>query len=136
MAASDHPILFFDGVCNLCNGAVQWFLKNDRSGELRFASLQSELAQELLPPAGIDPRVLNSLVFYHKGRVLQKSDGALAAYRQAGGMWGKLAGAAGLVPRFIRDGVYGAIARNRYRWFGKRNECMLPRPEWKARFVG
>ncbi|OAV44095.1 thiol-disulfide oxidoreductase DCC family protein [Lewinella sp. 4G2] len=136
MPQPSSPILFFDGVCNLCNGAVQWFLKNDRLGELRFASLQSDLARELLPEAGVDPTTLDSLVLYQDGRAYLYSDAALGAGRELGGLYGKLARAGGFFPRFLRDGVYKFIARNRYRWFGKREECMLPRPEWKARFVG
>ena len=136
MTPAEHPILFFDGLCNLCNSAVQWFLRHDRSGKLRYASLQSDLARELLPAAGIDPGDLNSLVFYHRGQAWQRSDGALKAYRQVGGVWAGLARVGGIFPRFLRDSVYNTIARNRYRWFGRREECMLPRPEWKARFVG
>ncbi|MEM1357711.1 MAG: thiol-disulfide oxidoreductase DCC family protein [Bacteroidota bacterium] len=130
------PILFFDGVCNLCNGAVQWFITHDKRGELRFASLQSDLAKKLLPEAGVDPSALSSLVVYENGRALTKSDGALRAGELVGGFYGPLAKIFRLFPRFLRDGVYDLIATNRYRWFGKEEACMLPRPEWKERFVG
>ncbi|NJC25966.1 putative DCC family thiol-disulfide oxidoreductase YuxK [Lewinella antarctica] len=136
MNATSHPILFFDGVCNLCNGAVQWLLANDKKGELRFASLQSDLAQELLPAAGIDLATLDSLVLYRDGRAQIYSDAALGTGQLIGGVYGKLARLGFLVPQFLRNGVYRFVARNRYRWFGKRAECMLPRPEWKPRFVG
>ncbi|MEM9928568.1 MAG: thiol-disulfide oxidoreductase DCC family protein [Bacteroidota bacterium] len=134
--SSAHPILFFDGVCNLCNGAVQWFITRDKQGVLRFASLQSDLGQELLPAAGVDPTSLSSLVLLEDGKAYTKSGGALRAAAHLGGSWKALAKTMFIFPSFLRDGVYDFIARNRYRWFGKEEACMLPRPEWKARFVG
>jgi len=133
---TDHPILFFDGVCNLCNGAVQWFIKRDTNANLRFASLQSDLARELLPAAGVDPARLSSLVLLEGGKAYTKSSGAMRAATHLGGYWPVLAKSLSIFPAFLRDGVYGVIARNRYRWFGKEEACLLPRPEWKARFVG
>ena len=129
-----HPILFFDGVCNLCNGAVQTVLLNDRRGELRFASLQSALAARLLPPAGVDPSRLDSLVLYQNGRAHTHSDGALLTARLMGGYFAYF-DYLRFVPRFIRDTAYDFIARNRYRWFGRAEACMLPRPEWTDRFL-
>ncbi|MEM6771974.1 MAG: DCC1-like thiol-disulfide oxidoreductase family protein, partial [Bacteroidota bacterium] len=108
-----HPILFFDGHCNLCNGAVQWFLTHDKAGILRFASLQSELAAELLPQAGIDPQELSSLVLLENGKAHTKSDGALRTGVLIGGGYRPLAKMASVFPRFLRDGVYDLIARNR-----------------------
>lgn len=133
---TSQPILFFDGVCNLCHGAVQWFLARDTGGTLRFASLQSELAQELLPQVGIDPAVLSSLVFWDGQRAYTHSAGALQAAKRLGGGWRLLSRITLIVPAFLRDGVYNFIAGNRYRWFGKQESCWLPRPEWKERFVG
>lgn len=133
---TSHPILFFDGHCNLCNGSVQWFLTHDKKEVLRFASLQSDLAAELLPQAGIDPKELSSLVLLHNGKGYTKSDGALQTGALLGSWYRPLARVGMLFPRFLRDGVYDIIARNRYRWFGRQEECWLPRPEWKARFVG
>ena len=135
MTPTNHPILFFDGVCNLCNGAVQWFIRRDRSDKLRFASLQSDLARELLPAAGVDPTRLNSLVLYEDGRAYTKSQGALRAASYLGGLWSRLASVAGVLPGGLRDAVYDLIARNRYRWFGQKAECMIPTPEQRARFV-
>ncbi len=129
-----YPILFFDGHCNLCNGAIQTILLNDRRGLLRFASLQSPLAAELLPPLGVTPADLDSLVLYHNGRIYTHSEGALRAARLMGGAFAVLYYLR-VVPRRLRDGVYAFIGRNRYRWFGKREACLLPRPEWKTRFV-
>ncbi|WP_116106191.1 thiol-disulfide oxidoreductase DCC family protein [Lewinella sp. IMCC34191] len=129
-----HPILFFDGVCNLCNGAVQFILKNDRRGELRFASLQSELAEELLPPFGINPRDLNSVVLYENGTVYTRSSSVLRTLKLMGGPLSYMA-IFGIIPRRIRDFFYNYISHHRYNWFGKRDNCMLPRPEWKGRFL-
>jgi predicted DCC family thiol-disulfide oxidoreductase YuxK len=134
--SDSHPILFFDGVCNLCNGAVQWFITRDKNERLRFASLQSDLAQELLPPAGVNPSSLSSLVLLEGGKAYSKSTGALRATSHLGGIWSPLATALRIFPSFIRDGVYDLIAKHRYKWFGKEEACMLPRPEWKHRFVG
>ena len=136
MADFAHPILFFDGDCTLCNGAVQFILRHDRGGELRFASLQSGLAHELLPPLGVDPDALKSLVLYRNGRAITNSAAALRTAVSMGGPVGVLGRLGLLVPRGLRDGVYKWISRNRYRWFGKQAECMLPRPEWRHRFVG
>ena len=129
------PILFFDGVCNLCSGAVQFMLRHDRRGELKFASLQSELARELLPPAGVDPTALSSLVYYENGRAYTHSSGALRAFRSLGGPLGRLYHLR-LFPRGLRDRVYDFIADHRYRWFGREDECWLPTPEYRARFLG
>lgn len=132
--ADSAPILFFDGVCNLCNGAVQTVLRYDRRGVLQFASLQSSLAAELLPSHGIDPTALQSLVLYEGGRVYVRSEAALRAARWMGGPFAALYYLR-LFPSSLRDWVYDLVGRNRYRWFGKREHCMLPRPEWRSRFV-
>ena len=129
-----HPILFFDGVCNLCNSSIQFILKNDRRGDLRFASLQSEVAREMLPPFGIDPDDLNSVVLYENGTVYTRSSAVLRTLRLMGGPLSYLA-VFGIVPRRIRDFFYNYISHHRYNWFGKREHCMLPRPEWNARFL-
>ncbi|CAH0998679.1 hypothetical protein LEM8419_00024 [Neolewinella maritima] len=128
------PILFFDGVCNLCNGAVQTVLRHDQRGQLRFASLQSTLAEKLLPDLGIDPTALRSLVLYQDGTAYTRSEAALRTARMMGGPFAALYYLR-LFPRPLRDWVYDLVGRNRYRWFGKQDECMLPRPEWSARFV-
>lgn len=131
---TSHPILFFDGVCNLCNGSVRFILENDRRGVLRFASLQSDTAAELLPQYGIDPKALNSVILYENGRIYTHSDSVLRTFKLMGGPWAYLY-YLGIVPRPIRNWVYDFIGRNRYRWFGKREACMLPRPEWQPRFL-
>ncbi|WP_116127859.1 thiol-disulfide oxidoreductase DCC family protein [Lewinella sp. IMCC34183] len=131
---TSHPILFFDGVCNLCNGSIQFILKHDHRGELRFASLQSDVAKELLPPFGIDPDALNTVVLYHNGQVYTQSNAVLRTLKLMGGAWSYLYGL-GLVPQELRNLVYEIISDNRYAWFGKQEACMLPRPEWEPRFL-
>jgi predicted DCC family thiol-disulfide oxidoreductase YuxK len=130
-----HPILLFDGVCNLCNASVQFVLKRDPEGRFRFASLQSEAAQELLAQFEHAPADLSTVVLIENGQLYTKSDAALRAARRLPGLWPLLYGFI-ILPRFLRNGVYDWIARNRYRWFGREEQCMLPRPEWKERFLG
>lgn len=140
MADSGNPdaggaVVLFDGVCNLCNGSVQFIVRHDPAGRFRFASLQSEAGQALLLRHGMDPADLFSVVLVEGGRAYSRSDAAL---RIAGGLPGawKAAGALRAVPRPLRDLVYGWVARNRYRWFGKQDACMIPTPELRARFLG
>jgi predicted DCC family thiol-disulfide oxidoreductase YuxK len=129
------PILFFDGVCNLCNKAVQVFIRRDPEGKLRFASLQSDLAKEMLPKLGLDPEDMNSLVFVKEGKAYLRSEGALLADVYLGGWQGAFSNGLRIFPIWLRDGVYRIISRNRYRWCGKQDACMIPRPEWKERFL-
>ena len=131
---TSHPILFFDGVCNLCNGSVKFILKHDHRGDLRFASLQSEVAEELLPHFGIDPDALNSVVLYDGGKVYTASNAVLRTLKLMGGPWSWLA-TLGIVPHELRDIVYEIISEHRYAWFGQREACMLPKPEWEDRFL-
>ena len=129
-----HPIVYFDGVCNLCNGAVQFVLKRDKKGVFRFAALQSEEGQELLARIGLSGEALKTIVLVEDGTVYTHSTAALRLARRLSGLW-PLLYVFILVPRPVRDGVYNWIARNRYRWFGRTESCMLPRPEWKERFL-
>ncbi|TNE49826.1 MAG: thiol-disulfide oxidoreductase DCC family protein [Bacteroidetes bacterium] len=131
---SSGPVLLFDGVCNLCNGSVQWILKRDRRGVFRYTALQSEAGQHLLRQYGLDPQVFNSVVLIADDRLFTRSDAALEVLRRLGWPWSPLA-VLRLIPRPVRDAVYDWVARNRYRWFGRQDECWLPRPEWKDRFL-
>ena len=128
------PVLLFDGVCNLCNASVQWLLTHDRRGIFRFAALQSGTGQALLQGFGLDQEKFNSVVLVRGDRIFLRSDAPLEIVRYLGGAWPLLYGLR-IIPRFLRDAIYNWIARNRYRWFGRREACMLPRPEWKARFL-
>jgi predicted DCC family thiol-disulfide oxidoreductase YuxK len=128
------PILLFDGMCKLCNQSVQWLLLHDKKGLFHYASLQSDLGQKLLQEYGLDPECLDSAVLVEKDKVLLRSDVALAMVRHLGLPW-SLAYAFKIIPRPIRDAVYNWVAHNRYRWFGRQDSCLLPRPEWEARFL-
>jgi len=130
-----HTILFYDGVCNVCNASVQYAYKHDHSCSIRFAALQSPLAQELLPPRGVDPTKLDSLVLLHRGQVYTHSEAVIQLACLLGG-WRNLAFLAYLLPGPVRDAAYNAFARNRYRWFGQRQSCMLPPPDLRARLLG
>lgn len=130
-----HPVVLFDGVCNLCNGSVQFILKRDPQGRFRFASLQSEAGRSLMAKHRLDPDVLSSVVLLEDGRVWQESSAALRIARHLPGGW-KLLRVFAVIPRPIRDAVYRWIARNRYRWFGKTETCWLPTPELRGRFLG
>ncbi len=131
---NESPVLLFDGVCNLCNASVQWILLHDRRGIFRFAALQSETGQALLRQFGLNQEKFDSVVLVQGGRIFLRSDAPLEIVRRLGGAWPLLFGLK-IIPRFLRDAVYNWIARNRYRWFGRQEACMLPRPEWKTRFL-
>jgi len=134
MESTDHPVLLFDGVCNLCNGSVQFIIERDPEARFRFASLQSEEGQALLNRFESRPADLSSVVLVQEGRLYARSEAALRVARQLSGGW-PLLYALIVVPRPIRDAVYNWIARNRYRWFGKKDACMIPSPDLKARFL-
>jgi predicted DCC family thiol-disulfide oxidoreductase YuxK len=128
------PILLFDGVCNLCNASVQWVLTHDRKGIFHFAALQSDTGKAILQKWGRPTEDFDSVVLIDGDRLLLHSDVPLEIVRRIGGGW-RLLYVFKIIPRPIRDVIYRWVARNRYRWFGKKESCMLPQPEWKSRFV-
>jgi predicted DCC family thiol-disulfide oxidoreductase YuxK len=134
MEPSSHPILLFDGVCNLCSGAVQFVIRRDPGARFRFASLQSETGQRYLDKLPIDRRALDSVILVEGGRWFQESDAVLRVARHLGGAWKALT-VFRLVPRPVRDWAYRLVARNRYRWFGRKEICWLPTPELRRRFL-
>lgn len=120
-----NPVILFDGVCNLCNGSVQKIIAADPKRQFRFASLQGEFGQQVLKQFHLAPGELSSFILLENNQIFIKSTGALKVARKLSGAW-PLLYALILVPRFIRDGVYNTIARNRYKWFGKKESCMVP----------
>lgn len=130
----EQSILLFDGVCNLCNGIVRFVLKRDPSARFLFASLQSESGRERLARFGLSGTDFDTVILIEDGNWYGKSSAALRTLRLLGWPW-KALYAFMLVPRPIRDAVYDLVARNRYRVFGKRESCMLPTPELRARFL-
>jgi predicted DCC family thiol-disulfide oxidoreductase YuxK len=132
--ADAHPVLLFDGVCNLCHGAVRFVLDHDREARFRFAPLQSDVARALLARFELDPNALDSMVLIDAAGAHARSDAALRTARWLGAPWSWLRVLA-VIPRPLRDAVYDFIARHRYRWFGRKDACPLPRPEWRERFL-
>jgi predicted DCC family thiol-disulfide oxidoreductase YuxK len=132
-------IILFDGVCNLCNGFVQFVLRHDGAGQFRFAALQSEAARALLaahghpltPAALADPA---SVVLVAEGRVYTHSAAVLRIAGRLGGLW-RLAAVGWLLPGPWRDALYRFVARHRYRWFGRQESCWLPTPALRGRFL-
>lgn len=120
-------------MCNLCNGAVQFVIKRDKNEKFLFASLQSDFGQQQLIKHGFQ-QALNTIILLEDQQVLQKSDAILGIARHLPAAW-PLLYVFKIFPRFIRDAVYDWIARNRYRFFGKQDACMIPTPELKSRFI-
>lgn len=133
-SANGHPVLFFDGVCNLCNGLVDFFLRRDRVGRVRFAPLQSEVAKQLLTQHRAPRDSLDTVVLLHEGRIYVKSDAVLHLCRDMRFPWFLLSYLQRF-PRRWRDAVYDWIARHRYRWFGRRPTCRLPDQNEIHRFL-
>jgi predicted DCC family thiol-disulfide oxidoreductase YuxK len=128
------PILLFDGVCNLCSRVVQFVIRHDPAGRFRFAALQSPAGQRLLVEHGLPADALDTFVLIEGARCFTRSDAAIELARRLDGAWRWLRLAA-VVPRPIRDWAYGVLVRNRYRWFGRRESCMVPTPELSQRFL-
>ncbi|SEM90535.1 thiol-disulfide oxidoreductase DCC family protein [Lihuaxuella thermophila] len=139
MSSPDHHqdgsfIILFDGVCNFCNEWVQFVIRRDSRAKFRFAPLQSDTGQSLLSARGIDPAGLDSLVLIEKNRHSTQSTAVLRICKELDGLW-KVLYLLILVPRPLRNAVYRWVAANRYRWFGKRESCMIPTPEIRGRFL-
>ena len=130
----DNPVILFDGVCNFCNNAVNFVLRRDKKKQILFAPLQSETGKKLLEQYKLPMDDMHSFVFIEKGSVYTRSTAALRVCRYLSALWPLCYGAI-IVPRFIRDAINDWIAKNRYKWFGVRQECMIPTPEIKARFL-
>ncbi len=130
----DTAIVLFDGLCNLCSGSVQFIIKRDPLGIFQFASLQSDVGLQKLEKFKIDKNLLHSIILIKGDQFFQRSDAALEIARKLSGVWPILYGFK-ILPRFLRDGIYNWIARNRYRFFGKKDACWIPTPELKARFI-
>lgn len=131
---SSASVVLFDGVCNLCNGSVNFFLSIDRGKRLKFASFQSSFGQSTLLDLGKDLARFDSILFVHQGKVYERSGAFLRIMGRIGGIW-SLAMFFLVVPAFIRDACYSSVARNRYRFFGKSDTCRIPKPEEAERFM-
>ena len=130
----EKDILLFDGACNLCNSSVNFIIDHDPKGRFKFAALQSEFGQKKLQELGFDQEEFDSLVLLSGDKVYKKSSAALRIAKKLSGLY-PLLYVFIIIPPFIRHGVYDIIAKNRYKWWGKRDSCRMPTPELKARFV-
>ena len=134
MSKAPHAVLLFDGVCNLCNGFVQFVIRNDQKSYFKFAALQSEAGRAVLEDIHLTNYAFDTVVLVENGKYYTRSTAALRILRHLNGGW-PLAYAAIILPAFFRDFIYAGLARNRYRWFGKQESCLLPTPELKLRFL-
>lgn len=137
---SAHPglgggaVIVFDGVCVLCNGWVDFLLRHDRDGRYRFAAMQTVSGRELLAAHGLDPDDPVSFLLVDGDRAWTDTDAIVRVLQGLGGAW-RLAGVMRMVPRFVRDPLYRHAARNRYRWFGRNEQCLVPTPQQASRFL-
>ena len=127
------PLVLFDGVCNLCNGTVNFIIARDPNARFRFSSLQSAAARDVLENHRLESN-LDTIVLVEHGQVYTRSTAALRIVKQLSGLW-PLLGLFLVVPSVLRDAVYVFVAKNRYRWFGKSESCSVPTPELAARFL-
>ena len=132
---SAHAIVLFDGVCYLCDASVRFIVARDRRGHFRFAALQSEAAARLVAQGGRAADRLESVVLVEDGRWYTESEAAMRIARKLAPPWPLFYYFGRVTPRPMRDALYRFIARNRYRWFGKAEACLLPRPNLKARLL-
>ncbi len=128
------PIIYFDGVCNLCTGSVLFVIKRDTGKYFRFASLQSRQGQELLAKNNLSSETYGSFLLWENGKLYSRSTAALRVTRKLNGLWPMMY-AFIIIPAFIRNVVYDFISRNRYRWFGKKEVCWIPNQELNNLFI-
>lgn len=135
LPGNSQPVLLFDGVCNLCNRFVQAAIRADKQRVFRYSSLQSgtgqQVTQYILQHSGSVP---DSIILTYRGEYYTRSSAVLKAAQLLGGPW-RLLSIGYLLPAFLRDGIYNFVAKNRYKWFGRKDTCMVPTPELKALFL-
>jgi predicted DCC family thiol-disulfide oxidoreductase YuxK len=133
MEVTDHPVLFFDGVCNLCNSSIDFVVRRDKKRRYRFAPLQGSTAAHAIPGL-VETGDFDSFVLAEGGKIYTRSTAVLRVMAGLGGIW-SAAKVLLFIPAPLRDAVYRLIAKNRYRWFGRKDTCRLPTPEEKALFL-
>jgi predicted DCC family thiol-disulfide oxidoreductase YuxK len=131
---NENAVILFDGVCNFCNGAINFVLKQDKKAVFRFAPLQSEAGQKLLQEYKLSTAEFDSFVLIDNGKVYKKSAASLQVMNKLPWYWKELQ-LLRIIPVAFRDAIYDFIARNRYKWFGKKEQCMIPTPEMRKRFL-
>ena len=128
-----QSVIFFDGVCNLCNASVQFVIEHDQKDQFHFTALQGAYTQEILPKFDADPKQLNTILLLEDGKLYTKSSAALKIAKKLSGLL-PLLYVFYILPKFIRDWFYDLIAKNRYRWWGKEESCWVPTPALKSKF--
>lgn len=131
---NQHKIILFDGVCNLCNNTINFIIRHDKKNMFKFATLQSSIADELLNSFPSTKNKLDSIVLLENKKKYTQSSAALRIAKNLSGGYPLLYGLI-IIPKFIRDWLYSIIAKNRYKWFGKKEECMIPTPELRGKFL-
>ncbi|UUF13177.1 MULTISPECIES: thiol-disulfide oxidoreductase DCC family protein [Flavobacterium] len=135
MTVAGKKIILFDGVCNLCNGAVQFIIKHDKKNVFRFVALQSDLGKEICKYIGVDQTKIDSIILYNPGvAYYHKSSAVIEIANDLGGFY-TLLSVFKILPEKLRNYIYNYIAKNRYKWYGKKESCMIPTPELKAKFL-
>ena len=131
----DKKIILFDGVCNLCDTSVQFIYKHDKKDIFRFVAIQSELGQKIIKHIGIETSKIDSIILYEPGLSYSyKAEAALSIASNLTGIY-SLLGYLNFIPNGIKNIVYDYIAKNRYKWYGKKEACMIPSPELRAKFL-
>lgn len=129
----NQPVIFFDGICNLCNASVQFVIEHDKKNKFMFTALQGDYAKETLPKLNVDLQKLNTILLLEEGKLYTKSSAALRVAKRLIGLW-PLLYVFIIIPKFIRDWFYDIIAKNRYKWWGKQESCWVPTPALKSKF--
>ncbi|WP_035677783.1 thiol-disulfide oxidoreductase DCC family protein [Flavobacterium limnosediminis] len=131
----DKKIILFDGVCNLCDATVQMVIKKDKQDVFRFVALQSDLGRQITKHIGVDTSKTDSIILYEPGHAYHiKAEAAIEIAKSIGGLYAIL-GLFSVFPNWMKNSVYDFVARNRYKWYGKKESCMIPTPEIKAKFL-
>ncbi len=131
----DKKIILFDGVCNLCDSSIQFIIRHDKNDIFRFVALQSDLGQEITKYIGVDITKTDSIILYESGKAYYyKAEAALKIAKELGGIYTIISWFS-ILPKSISNIVYDYIAKNRYKWYGKKDACMIPTPELKAKFL-
>lgn len=131
----DKKIILFDGVCNLCDSSIQFIIKHDKKDIFRFVALQSKIGLEIIKHIGIDTSKIDSILLYEPGKAYYyKAQAALKIAKELGGIYTAISWFS-ILPNFLTNTVYDYIAKNRYKWYGKKEACMIPTPELKAKFL-
>jgi predicted DCC family thiol-disulfide oxidoreductase YuxK len=131
---AEKPLILFDGICNFCNGAVNFIIKQDRNNKILFAALQSHAGQQILKQHHLSTSDFKSLLLIYNNKVYQKSSATLKLLSMLPWYW-KWTQIFWIIPTFLRNSIYDVIARNRYKWFGRKDKCMIPDATIRNRFL-